>query len=175
MRDELYIDGIKVDMGDSDISLEYRSNIFTDISKIVSNFSYTIKLPKTKNNLRLIECAHIPSAVSTFPYISHSAIMLRDGVQIIDKANVILISVSDTIEIALSWGNINNFEVMVNNGKTLKEMSYGMNPGVDYTRWAYMGLSTSQFLRINYGLKDTERSAWYHPAVTAKMNKMYVH
>lgn len=168
MRDELYIDGIKVDMGDSDISLEYRSNIFTDISKIVSNFSYTIKLPKTKNNLRLIECAHIPSAVSTFPYIPHTAILLRDGVQIIDKANVILISVSDTIEIALSWGNINNFEVMVNNGKTLKEMSYGMNPGVDYTRWAYMGLSTSQFLRINYGLKDTERSAWYHPVVTAK-------
>ena len=168
MRDELYIDGTKVDMGDSGISLEYRSNIFTDISKIVSNFSYTIKLPKTKNNLRLIECAHIPSAVSTFPYISHTAILLRDGVQIIDKANVVLISVSDTIEIALSWGNINNFEVMVNNGKSLNELSYGMNPGVDYTRWGYMGSSTPQFLRINYGLKDTERSAWYHPVVTAK-------
>lgn len=168
MRDELYIDGTKVDMGDSGISLEYRSNIFTDVSKIVSNFSYTIRLPKTKNNLRLIECAHIPSAVSTFPYISHTAILLRDGVQIIDKANVVLISVSETIEIALSWGNINNFEVMVNNGKTLKEMSYGMNPGVDYTRWGYMGSSTPQFLRINYGLKDTERSAWYHPVVTAK-------
>ena len=43
MRDELYIDGTKVDMGESGVSLEYRSNILTDISKIVSNFSYTIK------------------------------------------------------------------------------------------------------------------------------------
>ena len=48
MRDELYIDGTKVDMGESGVSLEYRSNILTDISKIVSNFSYTIKAAEDK-------------------------------------------------------------------------------------------------------------------------------
>ena len=78
MRDELYIEG-ESGYGESGVSLEYRSNILTDISKIVSNFSYTIKLPKTKNNLWLIECAHIPSAVSSFPYLPHVGTLLRDG------------------------------------------------------------------------------------------------
>ena len=51
IRDELYINGDKVDVGDTDISLNYKSNLLTDISKIVSNNSYTIKLPKTAKNL----------------------------------------------------------------------------------------------------------------------------
>ena len=55
IRDELYINGDKVDVGDTDISLNYKSNLLTDISKIVSNNSYTIKLPKTAKNLAVIE------------------------------------------------------------------------------------------------------------------------
>ena len=42
-RDELYINGVKADLGKTDISLNYKSNLLTDISKIVSNNSYTIK------------------------------------------------------------------------------------------------------------------------------------
>ena len=113
MRDELYIDGTKVDMGESGVSLEYRSNILTDISKIVSNFSYTIKLPKTKNNLRLIECAHIPSAVSSFPYLPHVGTLLRDGVQIVDGANVVLMSVSDTIEMLFHGETLMAFQKLL--------------------------------------------------------------
>ena len=66
-RDELYINGVKADLGKTDISLNYKSNLLTDISKIISNNSYTIKLSKTARNMALIECSHIPSSISKFP------------------------------------------------------------------------------------------------------------
>lgn len=107
-RDELYINGDKVDVGDTDISLNYKSNLLTDISKIVSNNSYTIKLPKTAKNLALIECAHLPSSTTKFPYLKHVGNVLRNGIIIVKDANVVLLSVSEYIETALSWGNVTN-------------------------------------------------------------------
>lgn len=169
MRDELYINGYKADMdGGTSISLNYKSNLLTDISKIVSNNSYTIKLPKTANNLRIIECAHIPSAVTNFPYLKHAGTLVRDGVEIIRDANVVLLSVGEQIEIALSWGNVMNFDTLVNDGKSLQELSYGMVTGVDYTNWVIQSMATPQFPKIDYGFKDGEQSVWYHPTVTAK-------
>lgn len=165
MRDELYIDGTKVDMGESGVSLEYRSNILTDISKIVSNFSYTIKLPKTKNNLRLIECAHVPSAVSSFPYLPHVGTLLRDGVQIVDGANVVLMSVSDTIEIALSWGNATGFSKIIEFEGNLDDLDYGIN---DYIFWRYDISPDEDAPIINYGFRSTEKHVSYHPVVSAK-------
>lgn len=165
MRDELYIDGTKVDMGESGVSLEYRSNILTDISKIVSNFSYTIKLPKTKNNLRLIECAHVPSAVSSFPYLPHVGTLLRDGVQIVDGANVVLMSVSDTIEIALSWGNATGFSKIIEFEGNLDDLDYGID---DYVFWRYDISPDEDAPIINYGFRSTEKHVSYHPVVSAK-------
>ena len=43
-NDMLFIDGKLVDLDDNTkITLNFKSNIFTDLSKIVSNNSYTIK------------------------------------------------------------------------------------------------------------------------------------
>ena len=62
-NDLLFIDGELVDLDDSTkITLNYKSNLFTDLSKIVSNNSYTIKLPKTVRNNGLLSiriCRHV--------------------------------------------------------------------------------------------------------------------
>lgn len=151
MRDELYIDGIKCDMGTSDISLEYRSNILTDIKKVVSNFSYTVKLPKTAHNLSLIECAHIPSAVCQFPYLAHKGMVIRDGVQIISNANVAVIGVSDSIEVALNWGNATAFLLVVEYDGTLNELNYDVD--TDFIPWNdTFNTPSSEGLNINYGV-----------------------
>ena len=169
MRDELYINGKKADIDSStSISLNYKSNFLSDISKIVSNNSYTIKLPKTANNLRIIECAHIPSAVSNFPYLIHAGTLVRDGVEIIRDANVVLLSVGEQIEVALSWGNISNFDSILEDDAELRDLSYGMSQGTDYVEWKKLESNTSQFPQIEYGYKKNETGAWYHPVVTAK-------
>lgn len=76
-RDELYINNIKADLGKTDILLSFKSSLLTDISKIISNSSYTIKLPKTSKNLALIDCTHLPSATSRYPYLIHKGTLLR--------------------------------------------------------------------------------------------------
>lgn len=43
MKDQLYIDNKVVDIDDNtNITLNYNSNMFTDVSKIVSNNTYSI-------------------------------------------------------------------------------------------------------------------------------------
>lgn len=167
-RDELYINGDKVDVGDTDISLNYKSNLLTDISKIVSNNSYTIKLPKTAKNLALIECAHLPSSTSRYPYLKHKGTLLRNGIEMIKNANVVLLETSETIEIALTWGNVTNFASIVNDGKKLTDITHGTVEGVDWVIWSNKGSNSAQFPLIDYGFNSGDPNVWYHPVVTVK-------
>ena len=153
MTDELYIDGLKCDMGaDSGITLEYKSNLLSDISKIVSNYSYTIKLPATSRNKRIIKGANIVSANTQFPYIPHSAKVIRDGVEIVMDANAILLSASqETIEIALSWGNTVAFQ-------QLAEFEGNIGDLAEVNEWVtWMPDAVKhgiEWAQINYGKKE---------------------
>ena len=167
-RYELYIDGENMDIGNVDISLNYKSNLLTDISKIVSNNSYTIKLPKTSRNMRMIEMAHLPSSLSVFPYIGHAATLVKNGIEIIRDANVVLMAVNENIEVAMTWGTASNFASIVNDDKSLQDLDYGMAPGIDYVEWENEDGYSSRYPRIEYGLKGNATDAWVHPVVTVK-------
>ena len=167
-KDELYINGIKADLGKIDISLNYKSNLLTDISKIVSNNSYTIKLPKTAKNLSIIECANIPSSTTKFPYLMHAGTVLRNGIEIIKDANVVLLETNESIEIALTWGNVTNFANVVNDGKKLTDISHGTVEGTDWVVWNNKGSNSAQFPLINYGFNSGDPNVWYRPVVTVK-------
>nr|DAJ84905.1 MAG TPA: hypothetical protein [Caudoviricetes sp.] len=167
-RDELYINNTKVDLGKTDITLSYKSNLLTDISKIVSNSSYTIKLPKTARNLALIECSHIPSSTSRYPYLKHKGTLIRNGIEIIKDANVVLLETGEFIEIALTWGNVTNFAGVVNDGKKLTDITHGTEEGVDWVVWNNKGSNSVQFPLIDYGFNSGDPNMWYHPVVTVK-------
>lgn len=50
-NDMLFIGDKLMDLDDdTKVTLNFKSNIFTDLSKIISNNSYTIKLPNTIRN-----------------------------------------------------------------------------------------------------------------------------
>lgn len=164
-RDELYINNTKVDLGKTDITLSYKSNLLTDISKIVSNSSYTIKLPKTARNLALIECSHIPSSTSRYPYLKHKGTLIRNGIEIIKDANVVLLETGEFIEIALTWGNVTNFAGVVNDGKKLTDITHGTEEGVDWVVWNNKGSNSVQFPLIDYGFNSGDPNVWYHPVI----------
>lgn len=166
IRDELYINNIKADLGKTDINLNYKSSLLTDISKIVSNSSYTIKLPKTSKNLALIDCTHLPSATSRYPYLIHKGTLLRNGIVLIKDANIVLFETGEYIEIALTWGNVTNFANVTSGDKKLTDLDYGTDSGTDYAVWYKREWYT--FPYVNYGFKDGEENAWYHPVVTVK-------
>jgi len=165
----LFIDGELVDLDDdSKITLNYKSNLFTDLSKIVSNNSYTIKLPKTVRNQRIIQHADLPACDTDYPRILHDARYFRNGVEVIPKAKAVLISVSDTIEIAITWGNFVSMNDLIQEGISLNDLPVNE----DYVQWN-SSLAISNYnmnagvivSKINFGLKSTETLATYHPSV----------
>lgn len=169
MKDQLYIDNKVVDIDDNtNITLNYKSNLFTDVSKIVSNNTYSIKLPLTVRNCVVIDDAHIPSYMTRYPRINHKGRYLRNGVEIVSDANVTLMEITDTIDIAMAWGNVSAFANIVNGEKELQDLSYGDVEGEDYVIWRREDSPSEMFPRVEYGYSDDEKEAWYHPVVTAK-------
>lgn len=164
--DELIINGTKVDMGDSGVYLEYKSNIMGDISKIESGFSYTIKLPKTAHNMRVFEVVKATTE-SNVPYRKHEAMLLRDGLPIIRKANVTLRNMSsDSIEIILSFGAGVGVKNLLNDDRTLDKLDYYLENRNEYIRWDRVFNFACQV--ADYGFKADDINAWYHPTIDVR-------
>ena len=71
---ELYIDGKLVDLDDSvKINRVYTSPFFSDVTKIMNNTTYPIKLPKTAVNAAIMEQIDREDSDSNYPYVLHSA------------------------------------------------------------------------------------------------------
>lgn len=101
----LYIDGQLVDIDeDTNVDLDIKSNLFQDVSKIVSNSTMSVKLPKTVRNQRIFGNSNIVNSGSDFPYKLHTAQFFRNGVQLIRNGRAVCMSISDTIEISIMWG-----------------------------------------------------------------------
>lgn len=169
MRDMLYINGQLVDLADGvDITLNYKSNLLTELDKIVGNNSYTIKLPKTSRNMEIIGCADMPSAVTSFPRNAHSARYFRNGVEIIPDGRAVLLSVGEHIEVALAWGVSSAFFRLTEDGRNINEF-----PNIDdYVQWeasnsksVYDGVSKVINADVRYGLVSGEKLAAIHPSV----------
>lgn len=164
MRDLLVIDGIKMDMSESDVYINYNSNILGDISKIESGFTYTIKLPKTANNMNVIKVVKSTSSTD-FPYKVHTAMLLRDGIPIVRNANVELARVTSTdIELSLSFGaGAGVKRLLKDNERKLSELSCKADDVNDYVLWS----KETPFSKAYYGFKDDDVNAWYHPCVSS--------
>lgn len=120
----LYIDGELVDLGeDTKFTLSIKSNLFREISDIVSNNSYTIKLPKTVRNQRILGHSDlVQNGGSTFPYRYHTAQYFRNGVQLIRNGRVAVMSVGEDFEISIVWGLYPTLADIIDNDYSLKDL-----------------------------------------------------
>lgn len=105
MREELYINGAMVDLDENtNITLNYRSNLLGDISKIVSSNSYTIQLPKTARNRYLLDNPDAPAYESIMTRKKLPARYIRNGIEILSDAYAVILSCSEKYELGLIWG-----------------------------------------------------------------------
>lgn len=120
----LYIDGELVDLSeDTKFTLSIKSNLFREISDIVSNNSYTIKLPKTVRNQRILGHSDlVQNGGGTFPYKYHTAQYFRNGVQLIRNGRAAVMSVGDEFEISIVWGLYPAFSSLVEEDKSINEL-----------------------------------------------------
>ena len=121
----LYIDGELVDLScDTKVTLSIKSNLFRDITDIVSNNTYTVKLPKTVRNQRIIGHADlVQNGGSTYPYAYHTAQFFRNGVQLIKNGRAAVMSVGDEIELSIVWGLYPALQEIIDNNFALNEIS----------------------------------------------------
>ena len=149
---QLYIDGQLVDIDNSvDVTLNIKSNIFGDVSKMVANKTYTIKLPMTKRNSAIFGNSENVKAGSMFPYKTHRADYFRDGVQIIKDGRAVVMSVGTSFELSIVWGLFPAFTKLSEDGITLNQLDdgttipYNENPSAS---------SYSSFVTDGYGYAD---------------------
>ena len=170
-NDLLFIDGELVDLDDSTkITLNYKSNLFTDLSKIVSNNSYTIKLPKTVRNQRIIKHSDLPACITDYPRKFHSARYFRNGVEIIPNGKAVFMSGSDFFEIALTWGNISLLSGIVEGDKTLNDLKDSYPEY--YIIWKreisnYQDSANFIISDMNMGIRNYDTKNYIHPCVRA--------
>lgn len=121
---KLYIDGVLMDMSeDSAITLDIKSNLFRDITKMTANTTYTINLPKTAHNMAVLEFAGKPSTSSKYPYIFHTARYFRNGLEIIHSGRASVLSVKETIEISIYWGLFQALATLQSSDLKLNELN----------------------------------------------------
>lgn len=121
---QLYIDGVLMDMSEeSAITLDIKSNLFRDITKMTANTTYTINLPKTAHNMAVLEFAGKPSTSSKYPYIFHTARYFRNGLEIIHSGRASVLSVKETIEISIYWGLFQALATLQSSDLKLNELN----------------------------------------------------
>ena len=102
---ELYIDRQPCDLDDGTlITLDIKSNIFTMVDKIESNRTYSVELPRTDTNMRILGNADVLGANTSSPYVTHTCTYISDGVCIINEGTAFVLGITDRIRISVVWG-----------------------------------------------------------------------
>lgn len=121
---QLYIDGVLMDLPENtDVVLDIKSNLFRDVTKVTSNYTCTIQLPRTVHNLSVLQQADRPKSGSRYPYIFHKCSFFRGGVQIIKDGRLSVLSVKETIEISIYWGLFQALATLQSSGLKLNGLN----------------------------------------------------
>ena len=127
----LYIDGQLVNIGSSDITLEWKSVMLSNISKLKTNHSYTIKLPMTANNRRVFSAAE-DAAHDAYVLANNqrtaigrrmSARYYCNGIDLLGAASAFLIGTDkDYYKVVLTWGSLALLQDVINEERNLPEI-----------------------------------------------------
>lgn len=170
MKEELYIKGESVDLGDSEITLNFKSNLLGDISKITASNSYTIKLPRTNKNIRLLDFPDVAGHESYMMRDYFNAEYYRNGVKLFDAKAVLISCSEDGFDVALTWGMSEKFIQLMNDDKSIQEfadMALPWNRSTTYDNGLVNGQLSHGYIRHNAGIDvDSNRDKIFiHPSV----------
>ena len=135
MTKELYINGQLCDLEDTP-SLIFQSPVFNDLDVIQSNRSAEINLPLTPRNRKAFGLINrIDILDDSAAYRKHSAAYYLGGFPIFTRGYAMVTDVTDTINITLVWGNIDNFQPLFDASlHDLREQIIEV-AGADYVEW----------------------------------------
>lgn len=129
---ELFINSQLVDIDEeTKINLEFVSCLTFGIGAYTAPRSWTVSLPKTTNNKKIIDGACNADYSGTFPYRKYTVDYYENSVKIIDSRNAVLLKVSDKIEFCFVFGSI--FEKLKSlSEKLLTELTETESDAIDW-------------------------------------------
>lgn len=123
------------------LTLDYVSNLLSDVSKIDSGRSFTVKLPRTRRNDTAFDLAVVPQHESITPYRYLPCRVCVDGIDVAGEAYMYLVSAdAATYNAVIVFGLMREYKAWIDAGKTLKELSDGgqtirWSSDAAYGRW----------------------------------------
>lgn len=133
MYEELYIidnsQRLRVDLSiPSGITLNFKSNIFGDLSKITCSYTYTFKLPLTANNRRVLDNADDVRCISNKIRRRLRAEYLQDGIPLFTNANLYIESTDTCFNAVMTWGVINGFQTLKDDDISIRKLPLDAKP-----------------------------------------------
>lgn len=133
MYEELYIiengSRLKLDLSTpSGITLNYKSNIFGDLSKITCSYSYTFKLPMTVNNRRVLGCADDIRCSSDMIRRRLKAEYIQNGIPLFSNANLYIDAIESGFSAVMTWGVIDGFDALKNDDISIRDLDLVASP-----------------------------------------------
>lgn len=122
-NDELTIEGRAVDLGAVNVSLEYVNNLFGDPSKISASHSYTIALPRSAHNERVLDYCVSVAHVSRVVGVPLRASYRRNGIEITRNATAQITGVTPSeIQVALFWDGLSAYTAWLAKAPRLRDL-----------------------------------------------------
>lgn len=164
--DAIIYKGSVLDMGGEELSINIKTNILSTIDKLVGSYTQTAKLPRTKRNESLLLDGYVLPSSDGQPYTEvHDVILLRDGIEIVNNATMIVFAVTESaIEVSLSWGANKTFDVVAKSDKYLDELDYENELG-EFLSWMPSEWINNEHTPIAHYSKNTVETPTYQPVV----------
>lgn len=172
-KQQLYINGIAVDMPTDEIKIKVASNILADISKVMTAHSYSVTLPRTITNDNALGLAYVVAAdtagKTTHRYLTAS--LYVDGVPLFDGGRAVVNTVDEKgYNIGLFWGLLDVFEEIKRENLHLCDLPLSEHWSEQWGEWYQLqadngvnyesGMNLATFLLLDV---DSQEVAHYHP------------
>lgn len=127
MKEDLFVltsEGFeKVDLNEpSGIQLNYKSNLFGDLSKVTCSHTYTFKLPMTINNRRIFDYAEDIRHQSGMIRKRLTASYSQNGINLFQNANLYIESVGTNYNAVMTWDVIGGMNTLKESDISLREL-----------------------------------------------------
>lgn len=108
------------------LTLDYVSNLLSDVSKITSSRSFTVKLPRTRRNDALFDLAVVPQHESGSPYRYLPCMVICDGIDVSGSGYMYLVSAeASSYSAVIVFGLMQEYKAWVDSAKTLNDIADG--------------------------------------------------
>ena len=146
--EELYINDLLIELKDGSVSRTLQINDLAEVKDRQSNYSKSIKIPMTPNNIKALGFLGVIGNTSRFPYEKLSIKYILNGIELVSSGKGVIKYVSSSLYLVIYDGNISMTELL--GAKTISSLDFSAyNHQLSQGNWLSSFTNTSGYI---YGL-----------------------